>query len=381
MITNCPECRGRVSSQAPTCVHCGYPLEAEPEAIQAPQLAGDLAIGAPLPFEPGWHTEGLYDPAVNSDLLVGKGRVSLTMHVAGVLINRGSSSIKVHQSQVTGVSYIDRPTTVHLERSAKKRAAVGALLGPGGMILGALTAQGKKAKDFEGFLLLEFWDEEGARGQSLAIAMKANEGRAFIDLWHRLPEVARKAKSDALRRSQMASNWLRPLRFIGTAIRWSFLLISLFLMGLWAWSEFDESSFRNVANWTFGQDRGSAPRPATRSKDPTAENQSRKPSRSDQRRVAPSRADSASARSGSQLIRAICKEYSLDAFYSRPSKFGARTVIWLPRKAWNQLSPEQQKSVEDFMQLNYSDSGLGWGIGVGRVDGIDVLADDLILTN
>lgn len=46
-LMRCPECGREVSSQAPACPSCGYPLQAKaqpPNALQSPHLWGRVAL-------------------------------------------------------------------------------------------------------------------------------------------------------------------------------------------------------------------------------------------------------------------------------------------------------------------------------------------------
>jgi hypothetical protein len=82
-----------------------------------------------------------------------------------------------------------------------------------------------------------------------------------------------------------------------------------------------------------------------------------------------------SVNKGEHLIGKTLKQYSIDSFYKTPSIFGSRMVIWLPEKAWNKYSPEQKASIELYMKSKYKN----WGIGVGRVSGVDIMADRLVV--
>jgi hypothetical protein len=81
------------------------------------------------------------------------------------------------------------------------------------------------------------------------------------------------------------------------------------------------------------------------------------------------------AEEGRKLIEQICKEYKLDPYYQSPQMFGPRMVIWLPGNAWDRLTPAQQSSIIAYMSSKYKN----WGIGVGRVNGPDVMADRLVV--
>lgn len=81
------------------------------------------------------------------------------------------------------------------------------------------------------------------------------------------------------------------------------------------------------------------------------------------------------AKKGEQLIYKIQKQYGIHSYYRTPSQFGSRMVIWFPGKAWNKFTPDQKASVEAYMSSNYKN----WGIGVGRIDGVDIMADRLVV--
>lgn len=80
---------------------------------------------------------------------------------------------------------------------------------------------------------------------------------------------------------------------------------------------------------------------------------------------------------GEKLIKSIHEKYKIHSFYSEPGRFGSRMVIWLPEEAWAKLSNEEKISIEAYMKSKYAN----WGIGIGRVDGVDILADRLVVEN
>jgi hypothetical protein len=80
------------------------------------------------------------------------------------------------------------------------------------------------------------------------------------------------------------------------------------------------------------------------------------------------------ANKGKLLIRKIHKQYNIHSFYSEPNRQGATMVIWLPEKAWKKLSNEQQASIKAYMKSRYPNSG----IGIGRVNGVDITSDEII---
>ena len=82
-----------------------------------------------------------------------------------------------------------------------------------------------------------------------------------------------------------------------------------------------------------------------------------------------------SVNKGEELIGKTLKQYGIHSFYRTPGMFGSRMVIWLPEKAWNKYSPEQKSSIESYMKSKYEN----WGIGVGRVSGVDIMADRLVV--
>ena len=81
------------------------------------------------------------------------------------------------------------------------------------------------------------------------------------------------------------------------------------------------------------------------------------------------------AQAGQVLIGSICDEYGVDSHYKTPHMFGPRMVIWLPEAAWANLSDSEKQSVSTYMSSEYAN----WGIRVGRVSGIDVMADRLVV--
>lgn len=89
-----------------------------------------------------------------------------------------------------------------------------------------------------------------------------------------------------------------------------------------------------------------------------------------------SKKDSAQASKGKDLIRKIHKQYHIHSFYSEPDKQGTRMVIWLPERAWRKLSPTEKGYIKAYMKSLYPDKDTG--IGIGRIDGVDIIADDII---
>jgi hypothetical protein len=86
-------------------------------------------------------------------------------------------------------------------------------------------------------------------------------------------------------------------------------------------------------------------------------------------------APAAGAAAGKALLNRIVTQYGLHDFYRQPDMFGPRMVIWLPKSAWVKLTSAQRRSLESYMSSRYAN----WGIGVGRVQGRDVLADQLVV--
>lgn len=92
---------------------------------------------------------------------------------------------------------------------------------------------------------------------------------------------------------------------------------------------------------------------------------------SDKKEIKAPTATEASADKGRRLVKKIHKQYGIHSFYAEPSKFGAKMVIWIPKNAWNKLSSEQKDSIESYVK-SFSPN---WAIGVGRVEGTDIMAD------
>ena len=87
--------------------------------------------------------------------------------------------------------------------------------------------------------------------------------------------------------------------------------------------------------------------------------------------------DQGGAEEGKKLLEQICDEYKLDPYYKTAHAFGSRAVIWLPVEAWEGLTPAERSNLKTFMV----DRHTSWGIGVGRLNGKDVLSDRLVLKN
>lgn len=77
---------------------------------------------------------------------------------------------------------------------------------------------------------------------------------------------------------------------------------------------------------------------------------------------------------GKNLIEKIHKQYKIHSFYSEPVRSGSRMVIWLPEAAWNKLTENEKSSIRSYMKGQYSNCG----IGIGRVDGVDIISDKII---
>lgn len=86
-------------------------------------------------------------------------------------------------------------------------------------------------------------------------------------------------------------------------------------------------------------------------------------------------APDAAAKAGRRLIDRTVTKYALDDYFRTPDTFGSRMVLWLPERAWDAFSAVQKQSIEAFMKSNYAN----WGIGVGRVQGREVLFDRLVV--
>jgi len=82
-----------------------------------------------------------------------------------------------------------------------------------------------------------------------------------------------------------------------------------------------------------------------------------------------------SADKGRKLVKKIHKQYGIHSFYAEPSKYGAKMVIWLPKNAWGKLSSDQKGSIESYMKS----VSPNWAIGIGRVEGTDIMADTYAL--
>jgi hypothetical protein len=85
--------------------------------------------------------------------------------------------------------------------------------------------------------------------------------------------------------------------------------------------------------------------------------------------------DRENAKEGRKVIDTVVKRHHLRTLYKEPSGFGGKSVIWLPEAAWRNLTSQQKKYVESYMRHTYIKD---WGVGVGRVHGVDVLCDRLV---
>lgn len=92
-------------------------------------------------------------------------------------------------------------------------------------------------------------------------------------------------------------------------------------------------------------------------------------------KTAVAKADASSAKAGELLVARIVKQYKLDPFYRNPSLFGPKMVLWLPEPAWNKLSTEERGHIANYVSSRYQN----WGVGIGRIKGKDVLADQIVV--
>jgi len=94
-LVNCPECGGMVSSEAPTCPHCGYPRPGRPVAPVAPPPARGVS--------PGWLILGV--------MVVGALAVGLLGLGVYRLMQRVNPSVERHPEEL--VDFVDTPAVTN----------------------------------------------------------------------------------------------------------------------------------------------------------------------------------------------------------------------------------------------------------------------------
>ena len=63
---------------------------------------------------------------------------------------------------------------------------------------------------------------------------------------------------------------------------------------------------------------------------------------------------------------------------NRP-EYATTMVLWLPAVAWKKLTTEQKDSIRSYVKTSYPNAKCG--IGIGRVDGVDITSDEIIPIN
>lgn len=82
---------------------------------------------------------------------------------------------------------------------------------------------------------------------------------------------------------------------------------------------------------------------------------------------------------GKRLVTKIHRQYKIHKFYAEANRQGSTMVLWLPAVAWKKLTTEQKDSIKSYVKTSYPNAKCG--IGVGRVDGVDITSDDIIPIN
>jgi len=85
-------------------------------------------------------------------------------------------------------------------------------------------------------------------------------------------------------------------------------------------------------------------------------------------------ADPAVVARGERLVADAIDRRGLSSFYKKPGQFGPKTVVWIAEDDWRAFTPVEKDAIRTWMRASHR----RWGIGVGRVKGIDVLADRVV---
>jgi len=184
-LINCPECGKQISDKAKSCPNCGFPIEemnkSEEAILQFPELPNDLSIGDRITNWSGnTYFKGVYDREGNFVEKIALGVAHVFMHTNGISISGAffANPYPIHNSQIISLKERSRTELGTLNNDVVGRAVVGALIyGPAGAIIGALTA---KKQHSEHYLIINYWDVDSRKAQSLIIGGNKTVINAFI---------------------------------------------------------------------------------------------------------------------------------------------------------------------------------------------------------
>ncbi len=183
-LISCPDCGGKLSTQASACPHCGRPVTVnETQSIGSkaatnigpcPDLPADLSIGSQVT---NWFGDAAFDGYFNSEENAmpnyASGNVHIILHKKGINIagKMYQSFLKIHNQQIINSQAVKRTALIQESKSVAGRAMVGGLiLGPVGAIVGGLTGLGTAPTAYDGCLVVNYWDSDSRTPRTLIVA-------------------------------------------------------------------------------------------------------------------------------------------------------------------------------------------------------------------
>jgi hypothetical protein len=175
-VIECLDCNGKVSLNAPSCIHCGSPnpnFTKSTEVIPIPKLAKDLSVSSGF-F--GFHIALLqltFSKDLNPDENFPNGNVAVGAYKNGLKIYVKESTFDIHYSQITGTTYKDYNSTIHEQKSVIGRALIGGvLLGGVGAVVGGISGVKTKEVLYNQAMTLKFYNVRKKRHIILILASK-----------------------------------------------------------------------------------------------------------------------------------------------------------------------------------------------------------------
>lgn len=214
-LINCPECSKEISDLAESCPHCGCPIEGNLEIelkkefgdeLQFPEMPKNPSIGKQIVNWGGdAYFKGEFRQAENVVKGIKDGKVNIVMHQEGVAIISPmfETLIELHFKQIINFKQTTAEELTTTNKSVVGRAIVGGLLlGPLGAVVGGMSGMNKNKLANTHFLVVNYWDLETKKPQSLLIRGKKLGISLFIDKMGKLQEktkdkpVASKVKNE-----------------------------------------------------------------------------------------------------------------------------------------------------------------------------------------
>lgn len=186
-LMQCPDCDGKVSTQASACPHCGRLVKFHEKQTEdtdfgpCPDLPSDLSIGRMLFDWGGYRFRGYFNTEENvmpkhpsgkvHDFLNNNSgrpvlfKVHVMLHTKGIDI---SGITRIHYQQIINFNAVKRDVPSQESKSVAGRAVIGGLiLGPTGAIVGGLTGL---SKAYVGYLVVNYWDSDSRIPQTLLVS-------------------------------------------------------------------------------------------------------------------------------------------------------------------------------------------------------------------